>query len=96
MGQRFCAVDPAVAGARQIHKAEPDNDGAVARTIGAIPIGETETAGVSVAITFDGQSLMGIGGTAKGRWSILYLSCGTCCVQSLMSGNLVMSAVLKN
>jgi hypothetical protein len=43
MGRGICTVDPALAGALQISKAEPDCDGAVAWTIGAVPAAEAET-----------------------------------------------------
>jgi hypothetical protein len=39
------AVDPAVAGARQISEAEPDGDGTVVRATGAVPFEETEIGG---------------------------------------------------
>jgi hypothetical protein len=66
MGQRFRAADPTVAASRQIPKAKPDSDGAVARTIGAIPNTETETGGISVATAIDGRLLVGLVGTAGG------------------------------
>ena len=59
MGQGIRAVDPAVAAGRQIPKAEPDSDGAVAGAIGAIPAAEGETGAVPVAVTFDGRLLVG-------------------------------------
>jgi hypothetical protein len=65
LGQRIRTVDPAVAASRQIPKAESDSDGAVVWAIGAIPIGETETGSVSVALTCGGR-LVGLVGTARG------------------------------
>jgi hypothetical protein len=50
-GPWICAVDLALAASRQIPKAEPDNDGAGAWAIGAVPVGETEAGRVSVAIS---------------------------------------------
>jgi len=64
---RGFALLPAVAASRQIPEAEPNSDGAVAGTIGAIPIGETEAGGVSVATAFDGRLLVELVGAARGR-----------------------------
>jgi hypothetical protein len=55
-----------VAASRQIPKAEPDSDGAVAWTVGAVPIGETEAAGIAVPIAFDWRLLVGLVGSAEG------------------------------
>jgi hypothetical protein len=49
LGQRFRAVDLAVAGAHQIPKAKPDHDGPVARTAGAVPAAEAGTGNLSIA-----------------------------------------------
>jgi hypothetical protein len=59
--------DPAVAGTRQIPKAESNSDGAVAWTTGAIPNRETGTGRVSIATAIYGRLLVGLVGTARGR-----------------------------
>jgi hypothetical protein len=56
-----------VAASRQISKAAPHSDGAVARTIGAIPFGEAKASGVSIGIAFDGRLLVGFVGAARCR-----------------------------
>jgi hypothetical protein len=55
MGAVIFAVDPAVAASRQVSKAEPDSDGAVARTIAAIPAAEAEADRLSIPTAFDGR-----------------------------------------
>ena len=51
---------------REIPKAEPDSDGAVAWAVGAIPDRETEMGGVPVGVTIEGRPNVSVtAGTAK-------------------------------
>jgi hypothetical protein len=61
------AADPAVATGRQNPKAEPDRDGAVARTIGAFPLERPKPAGLSIATALERRLLVGLNGAARGR-----------------------------
>ena len=62
LGQRFRAVDPTMAGSRQIPKAEPDNDGAVVRTIGAIPLPERRRVAYQLQLALTGGYFWGLVG----------------------------------
>jgi hypothetical protein len=69
-GYTVLLVNPSnyiMAAGREISKAEPDSDGAVSRTIGAVPIGTTKAGGVSIATALERRLLVGLVGAARGR-----------------------------